>query len=121
MTARDAPRRAPELGRWIATVLRAGTLASIGVTVIGYAAAAIAGDAPERAQPLGDALAAGGGHAVMAAGLLALTLVPATMLVVAAGSFARSSERRMLATTLAVIALLAVSVIGSQLIGGGAI
>ena len=104
MTADRRPRA--ELGRWVAWVLRAGTLGAIALVVAGYAWSVAAGEPHPAAAPVLDEIAAGGGTAVTALGLLTLTLVPVATLLAAALALARAGERRMAITTGAVVLLL---------------
>lgn len=96
------------LGRGIASVLRGGTLAAIAAVGIGYLISLASGEEPGQ-RPLTDVVAAGGGGALIGAGLLVLTLVPVGVLAVAAIGFARHGERRHVAATLMVLALLVAS------------
>ena len=114
------PPTRPELGRWVAWILRAGTLAAIALVVVGYGWAAVAGQAHPRAAPVLDEVAGGGGDAVTAVGLLTLTLVPVVVLVVAGIAFARSGERRMAVTT-GVVALLLVGSLATAAVIAAAI
>jgi hypothetical protein len=101
----------------IARPLRAGTLVAVAVTGVGLVASL--GQPVEIARdlvPLLDALAAGGALAIIALGLLVLCLVPLALALSAAAAFARRGERRYLAGSLVVIALLAASLLVPALI-----
>ena len=98
--------RHPELGRWIGWILQLGTLAAIGLVAVGYGWAVLTGDARPDAAPVLDELRHGGGDAMMALGLLTLTLVPVAVVIAAVVAFVRAGERRMAGTAFIVLALL---------------
>jgi hypothetical protein len=112
------PPAHPELGRWVAAVLRVGTLAAIAMVAIGYAWAVATGERHLEAAPVVDEIAAGGGDGLAAVGLLTLTLVPPAMLVVAAVAHAaRARERRMAIAAVVVAALLVGSLAVAAVLG----
>jgi len=114
---RDAMGSQSVLAGWIAASLRAGTLAAVALIGIGYAWATIGGDARQGERAVIREIAEGGGDSILAGGLLALTLVPIAVLVVAAIAFRRAGERRMVATTVLVGALLVASLVAAAVIG----
>jgi hypothetical protein len=111
------PPAHPELGRWVAAVLRVGTLAAIAMVAIGYAWAVATGERHLEAAPVVDEIAAGGGDGLAAVGLLTLTLVPPAMLVAAAVALARARERRMAIAAVVVAALLVGSLAVAAVLG----
>jgi hypothetical protein len=96
------------LGRGIAAVLRVGTLVAVAGAGMGYVAVLVTGDDP-GAQPLVQLVGNGGAPALLAVGLLGLTLIPAAALGVAAAGFRERGEDRRAATSLAVLVLLLAS------------
>lgn len=105
------------LGRWVAAVLRVGTLCAVLLVAVGYAWSAVAGQPRRGARPLLGEIAEGGGDGVTALGLLALTLIPILVLGAAAIAFRRAGERRMAAAAVAVGTLLIASLVAATLIG----
>jgi uncharacterized membrane protein len=96
----------------VARPLRYGTLVAVAVIAVGLLASLGQPVEIERDPvPLLDAVAAGGGEAVTAIGLLLLCLVPLAVTLAAAAAFARRGEPRYLGTSLLVAALLAASLI----------
>ena len=82
-----------EIGRWIAALLRYGTLGAMGLVATGWAWAALAGQDPRGARPVVAQIAEGGGDGATALGLLALTLVPIVVVGAAALGLRRAGER----------------------------
>jgi hypothetical protein len=120
VTPRNAPPRregSAPLADWVVPVLRYGTLFAVVLIAAGYAMAELGGAEPSAGGAVVDAIAAGGGDGVAAAGLLALTLVPAVTAGVAAAGFARGGERRMAVVALLVTALIAASLAAAAVIG----
>lgn len=113
----DGRASQPPLARWIATVLRLGTLAAVAVIAVGLVWATIAGQPRGGTRPVIDEISAGGGDGVTAVGLLALTLLPILMLCLAAAAFRRAGEPRMVLTTLGVGALIVASLVAAAVIG----
>lgn len=107
------------LGRWIARILRTGTLAAVGVTAIGYALAVSTGQPHDGPQPVAREVAGGGGDAVVAVGLLALTLLPVATLAAAVVAFHRAGERRAAATAGGVTMLLLASLAAAAMLARG--
>lgn len=107
----------PPLARWIATVLRLGTLAAVAVIAAGLGWATIGGQPRSGTRPVIEEIGAGGGDGVTAIGLLALTLLPILMLCVAAAAFGGARERRMVVTTLGVGGLIVASLVAAAVIG----
>ena len=96
------------LGRGIATVLRAGTIAAVAAIAVGYAALLASGEDPGP-RPLIHLVGDGGAQALLGLGLFGLTLIPVFALSVAAAGFRQRGERRRVATSLAVLVLLIAS------------
>ena len=67
-----------------------------------------------------ELIAGGGPDALVAVGLLALTLVPIATLAATASVFARWGERRGLVVTVAVLVLLVVSLVVSAVLAASA-
>ena len=100
-----------ERGRWlmgegIAAVLRYGTVVAIAFVGTGYLLALVGGDVRTGPVPATDLIAAGGPSALVAIGLLGLTLIPVVMLATAAAGLALRRERRMAVASVVVIVLL---------------
>jgi hypothetical protein len=105
------------LGAAIVRVLRAGTLIAVVGIGVGYVLAT-AGDRPEPGgRPVTELIAAGGGDAMIGAGLLVLILTPAVALATAALVLARCGERRSALVGFLVVTLLAGGVLVGALIG----
>lgn len=113
----DTEVREPALARWIATSLRVGTLSAVLLIGIGYAWTTFVGAPPQGERAITREISDGGGDAVVAIGLLVLTLLPIVVLVVAGVAFARSGESRMVATTALVTVLLVASLVAAAVIG----
>lgn len=106
-----------DLGPGVAAVLRVGTLLAVAAVAAGLAAALLgAGPAPGP-TPVLDLLAGGGADAIIAAGLLGLTLIPVAALGVALVALLGSGERSRAALTAVVLVLLASSLAVAVLIG----
>jgi uncharacterized membrane protein len=101
----------------ISAALRLGTIVAVVAIGLGLAWAIAAGAPalPDRSVPelIGD----GGPDAIIAVGLLALTLVPIVAIAAAASVFWRAGERRALAVTIVVLALLLFSLAASAFLG----
>jgi uncharacterized membrane protein len=115
MTASDA---AHGLGRDIARVLRVGTLLAVACIAIGYAIELASGDSGPGPIGVLALLGHGGGDAILAVGLLALTLTPLVAVTVAAVDLARAGERVRAATALGVAVLLVIALAVAAIIGG---
>ena len=116
------PRREPDhrLGSTIAATLRWGTIAAVVAIGICFVMAIVTAAPSAGPRPLVDQLADGPPDALIAAGLLGMTLIPAAVLATAAFGFMRLGERRPLIVTLGVLVLLIVSLVAAALVGGGA-
>jgi hypothetical protein len=106
-----------DLGRGIAAILRVGTALAILVIGIGFLIASMTGLPSRGARPLTDFFVDSGPDTQIAAGILALTLLPLIATAYAAWIFAADGERRQLVTTLAVLALLAGSLVVAAILG----
>lgn len=106
----------PRLGTRIARVLRIGTLAAVVTVAVGYVLALVGGGAGPGPRPLGELLGAGTADAIIAVGLLGLTLLPFAVLAVAASTFVAQGERRYVGATLVTLALLVGSVAAAALL-----
>jgi hypothetical protein len=115
-TARE-PTPATPLARWVAGVLRWGTVAAVAVIAAGFVWATLAGLPASGTRPVVDEIGAWSGDAVTAVGLLGLTLLPIAVLAVAAAAFWRARERRMVAITLGVAALILASLAAAAIVG----
>jgi len=105
------------LGRGIAGILRIGTVIAVLIIGVGFAVASMTGLPSEGARPLTDYLVDTGPDTPIAAGLLALTLLPVIAVGYAARVFAVDGERRHLVTALVVLALLAGSLAVAAILG----
>lgn len=94
----------------IAAVFRIGTLVAMVIVAGGYLLGLVTGKG-EGQRPLVEQLSGGGSVAFIAAGLLALTLLPVAVLIAASIGFARTGERRQLTISLVALALLAASIL----------
>lgn len=106
------PQSPDPVRTFVAGPLRYGTL--VAMTIIGVGLVASYGQPVETQRtpvPLDDVVMAGGGEAIIAIGLLLLCLVPLAVALAAATAFWHRGERRYLASSLLVAALLAVSLI----------
>lgn len=108
---------APPLARWVAAVLRWGTVAAVAVIGAGFAWAMLSGQPESGTRPVLDEIRSGSGDAVTAIGLLGLTLLPIVVLAVAAAAFWGARERRMVAVTLGVAALILGSLAAAAIVG----
>lgn len=106
-----------DLGRAIASVLRAGTLTALVAAAAGFALAVVGGSAGPGPQPLVTGIRGGGPDALIALGLLALTLTPPVALAVAAHGLWRNGERRHAVTGTVVVLLLLASLAVAAFIG----
>ena len=111
-TARPAPG-------WslVASVLRWGTIVAVVAAGLGLAWALAAGASAQTDRSVLELIGDGGPDALIAIGLLALTLVPIAALAAAAVVFARAGERRSLLVTLGVLLLLLVSLLAAAFLG----
>jgi len=104
----------------VAAVLQGGTIVAVVAIAIGLAWALLSGsDAPAHETAV-ELIAQGGPDAVIAIGLLALTLIPVAMLLASASVFAQSRERRPLVVTMVVVLLLVASLVAAAVIGASA-
>jgi uncharacterized membrane protein len=99
----------------IAAVFRIGTLVAMGIVAIGYLTGVVIGKG-EGGRPFVDQLSGGGSVAIIAVGLLVLTLLPVAVVAAASIGFAQSGERRRLMTALLVLALLLASIVTAAVI-----
>lgn len=105
------------LGPTIARILRGGTLLALLTSAVGFAWSLADPAGAPGPQPVVEGLRGGGPDALIAAGLLVLTLTPPVALAAAAIILARSAERRRAAVAAAVVVLLAVSLVVAALVG----
>lgn len=112
---REQRRRYDWLTDGIAAVFRIGTVVAMGIVAIGYLMGLVSGTGEGR-QPFVDQLSGGGSVAVIAAGLLVLTLLPVAVVAAASIGFAQARERRPLMTALLVLALLVASIVTAAVI-----
>ena len=115
-------RPARDIPGWgsVATMLRGGTIVAVVAIGLGLAWALVADTTAPTNLTVVELIAAGGPDALLAIGLLALTLVPIVALLAAAWVFARSGERRGLVVSVAVLVLLLVSLVASAALGASA-
>lgn len=118
MTGQREPDR--RLGPPIAATLRWGTIAAVVAIGIGFVLAIVTAAPSPGPRPLVEQLADGPPDALIVAGLLGMTLIPAAVLATAAVGFIRLGERRQVMVTVGVLALLVVSLVAAALVGGGA-
>jgi len=113
---------APDVPGWgiVATILRGGTIVAVVAIGLGLAWALLAGGSGRTDRTVVELIAGGGPDALIAIGLLALTLVPIAALAAAASVFARLGERRALLVTAAVLVLLLVSLVAAAFLGASA-
>lgn len=103
--------------RWVAAVLRWGSLVSAALMLLGVLWVLLPSDFPLQVGPppplasLAAQLRQGNPYAVMQLGILFLLMTPLLRIVVAAGSFWRAGERRYTLVSLAVLAIIAVSLL----------
>lgn len=112
---RDRRDRYDWLTDGIAAVFRVGTLVAMGIVAIGYLMGLVAGTG-EGKQPFVDQVGGGGPVAIIAVGLLVLTLLPVAVVAAASIGFAQTGERRQLMTALLVLVLLLASVVTAAVI-----
>jgi hypothetical protein len=107
------------VARWglVATVLRGGTIVAVMAIGLGLAWALVAGTVAPEKRTVVELLGGGGPDALIAIGLLALTLVPIASLVGVAWVLGRSGERRTVVVTCAVLLLLLASLLAAATIG----
>lgn len=105
------------LGQGIAAILRVGTVLAVLVVGIGFAVASMTGLPSKGARPLTDFIVDTGPDTPIAAGLFALTVLPLIAIGYAARIFAADGERRQLATTVVVLALLVGSLVVAAIVG----
>lgn len=103
--------RPGEIGRWIAALLRYGTLGAMALVAGGWAWSALASQDPGGPRPVLRQIAEGGGDGVTALGLLALTLVPIVVVGAAALGLHRAGERGRALTAVGVGILLVASLV----------
>jgi hypothetical protein len=85
---------------------------------VGYLMLLVSGDAAGT-QPLLELLPDGGGGAVVGIGLFGLTLLPVAVLTVASIGFWRRGERREMALSLLVLALLVAGTVAGAIVTAG--
>ena len=112
----NVPEPAGRLGRRIATLLRTGTLVAVAAVAAGFVIALVGGDAGAGPRPVTELVGAGGADAVIAAGLLGLTLLPLGVLGLAAVTFGAEGERRYLVSSLVTLALLVAGLVAAALV-----
>jgi hypothetical protein len=100
------PRPDTRLGRAIALALRAGTLIAVACLAVGFGLTLFDGAGGPGSTPIVDALRFGGPDALIAAGLLALTLTPPAALGTAAVILELGGERRWALLAAGVVLLL---------------
>lgn len=99
----------------IAAVFRIGTIVAMGIVAAGYLVGLVAGSGDGQ-RPLVDQLSGGGSVAIIAAGLLVLTLLPVAVVIAAGIGFAQAGERRRFWTALLVLVLLLASIVTAAVI-----
>jgi hypothetical protein len=104
----------------VAAVLQGGTILSVVAIAIGLVWAVLTGSEAPVDETAVELIAHGGPDAVIAVGLLALTLIPVAMLLAAASVLAELRERRPLVVTALVVLLLVASLVAAALIGASA-
>jgi len=109
--------RPEQLGRTIALVLRLGTLGAVIGLAAGFGLGLLGGEPGPGPTPLVTAIVDGGPDALMAAGLLILTLTPPAALAAAGIVLYRAGERRRAVVAGLVVFLLAASLGVAALIG----
>ena len=116
------PRPARDLPGWgsVAATLRGGTIVAVLAIALGLVWALVAETSAPTNLSAVELIAAGGPDALLAIGLLALTLVPIATLAAAASVFAQSRERRGLFVAVAVLALLVASLLVSAVLAAPA-
>lgn len=107
----------PALARWVAAVLRWGTVAAVAVIATGFGWATLSGQRAGGTRAVVDEIASWSGDAVTALGLLGLTLLPIVVLGAAATAFWLARERRMTAVTLIVAGLIVASLAAAAVVG----
>lgn len=114
--------RPGRLGGWhaVATLLRIGTLTAVVAVGLGLAWALLTATPAATEMAVIELIARGGPDALIAIGLLALTLIPIAAVGTAAVVLARLGERRSLLVAAGVLALLVVSLVASAVIGASA-
>lgn len=106
------------LGRRVATLLRTGTLVSVAIVAGGFIIALVGGGAGPGPRPVIEVMGDGGPDALIAVGLVGLTLLPLGVLAVAAMTFASQHERRYLLSSLATLGLLVASLATAAIVAG---
>lgn len=109
---------AGRLGPRIATLLRTGTLVAVGTVATGFAIALATGDSAPGPRPVFELIGQLDGDALIAAGLLGLTLLPLGVLLLAAVTFGGQGERRYLLASLTTLGLLMASLVVAALVAG---
>lgn len=107
----------PALARWVAAALRYGTIGAVALVATGFAWATIAAQPRGGTRPVWEEVSSASGDAIIGIGLLALTLLPVVVLVVAGAAFRRAGEHRMLAVTAAVAVLIVTSLAAAAAFG----
>jgi hypothetical protein len=110
--------RAPggRLGERIAAVLRSGTLVAVAAVTAGYLLTLVGGDDGPGTRPLLEVLGGRDADALIAAGLLGLTLLPLGVVGTAAVTFGGSGERRYVVSSLVTLALLVIGLAAAALL-----
>ena len=106
-----------QLGRRIALALRVGTLAAMALIGIGFVTGLAESGAPAGARPLSEMIRGGGADALIAIGLLGLTLIPGVVLAICAVTLWPLGERRNAIASLVALALLAFSLAVAIVLG----
>jgi Protein of unknown function (DUF1634) len=115
---RDSDRAAtPALAQWVAAALRYGTIGAVALVAVGFAWATIAAQPRGGTRPVVEEISRASGDAVIGMGLMALTLLPIAVLVVAGAAFRRAGEHRMLGVTAAVALLIVASLAAAAAFG----
>lgn len=105
------------LGPAVARVLRVGTLAAAATTAVGFLVSLVVSEPGPGARPWTELLTTGGPDALIAVGLLGLSLIPVVALTVAVWILWRHGERRRASVGGGVLLLLAASFVVAALIG----
>ena len=117
MTHDADPPATHALARWVAAALRYGTLGAVALVAIGFAWATVAAEPRGGTRPVAEEISRASGDAVIGIGLLALTLLPVAVLLVAVAAFRRAAEHRMVGVTAAVAVLIVASLAAAAVFG----
>lgn len=106
------------LGGAVAAVLRAGTLATAGITALGYLVALLSPAPGPGAEPWAELIVAGGPDTLIAVGLLGLSLIPVVALAAAVSVLWRRGEPSRALVGGGVLLLLVASLVVAVAVGG---